>query len=138
MASIVENPIIAIYERWLNDMVAIGAITAEQQGFGNNDIGASLPWIAFKPMTNYTWLQARTLDNDEGGIVVNVQIECFSERESEALQLEDYCKSVMFDMGFYSTGFNQRFRSNNVHRYISRYAMNYTGELLGTAKVITT
>lgn len=130
MADIVENPVIEIYERWLTEIVAANAITSEQQGFGNNNIGAQLPWIAFKPMTNYTWLQARDLENNECGIVINIQIECFAKKESQALTLEDECKKVMFGMGFYSTGFNQRFRENNVHRYISRYAMNYTGSLL--------
>lgn len=131
MADIVQNPIETIYERWIEEIVETGAITETQQSFGNNDIGAALPWIAFKPMTNYTWLQARTLENDEDGIIINVQIECFAKKESAALQLEDQCKQIMFNMGFYSTGFAQRFRNNNVHRYITRYAMNYTGYLLG-------
>jgi len=131
MAEIVQNPIEKIYQRWLTEIVEAGAITATQQSFGNNDIGAQLPWIAFKPMTNYTWLQVRNLENDENGIVINIQIECFASKESVALRLEDKCKEIMFGMGFYSTGFAQRFRNNNVHRYITRFAMNYTGWLLG-------
>ena len=130
MASIVDNPIQEIYERWLSEIVESGKITVKQHSFGNNDIGAELPWIAFKPMTNYAWLQARNLDNDEGGIIINIQIECFSKKESEALAMEEQCKRIMFGMGFYASGFAQRFRNNNVHRYITRFAMNYTGYLL--------
>lgn len=130
MADIVANPIEEIYTRWLNAMVERGIITANQQSFGNNDIGTKLPWIAFKPMTNYTWLQARDMENNENGIIVNIQVECFSKKESEAMRMEDECKAVMFDMGFYTTGFAQRFRNNNIHRYITRYAMYYTGYLL--------
>lgn len=130
MAEIVKNPIETIYERFIAGIVEKGDITETQQSFGNNDIGAQLPWIAFKPMTNYTWLQARDMENNENGIMVNIQIECFSTKESEAMKMEDDCKEVMFDMGFYSTGFAQRFSNNNVHRYITRYAMAYTGYLL--------
>lgn len=130
MAEIVANPIEEIYTKWLNAMVERGIITANQQSFGNNDIGTKLPWIAFKPMTNYTWLQARDMENNENGIIVNIQVECFSKKESEAMRMEDECKAVMFDMGFYTTGFAQRFRNNNIHRYITRYAMYYTGYLL--------
>ena len=130
MAEIVKNPIETIYERFIAGIVEKGDITETQQSFGNNDIGAQLPWIAFKPMTNYTWLQARDMENNECGIMINIQIECFSTKESEAMKMEDDCKEVMFDMGFYSTGFAQRFRNNNVHRYITRYAMSYTGYLL--------
>lgn len=130
MADIVANPIEEIYTKWLNAMVERGIITANQQSFGNNDIGTKLPWIAFKPMTNYTWLQARDMENNENGIIVNIQVECFSKKESEAMRMEDECKAVMFDMGFYTTGFAQRFRNNNIHRYITRYAMYYTGYLL--------
>lgn len=130
MAEIVKNPIETIYERFIAGIVEKGDITETQQSFGNNDIGAQLPWIAFKPMTNYTWLQARDMENNENGIMINIQIECFSTKESEAMKMEDDCKEVMFDMGFYSTGFAQRFRNNNVHRYITRYAMAYTGYLL--------
>lgn len=130
MADIVANPIEEIYAKWLSAMVERGIITANQQSFGNNDIGTNLPWIAFKPMTNYTWLQARDMENNENGIIVNIQVECFSKKESEAMRMEDECKQVMFDMGFYTTGFAQRFRNNNIHRYITRYAMYYTGYLL--------
>ena len=130
MAEIVKNPIETIYGRFIAGIVEKGDITETQQSFGNNDIGAQLPWIAFKPMTNYTWLQARDMENNECGIMINIQIECFSTKESEAMKMEDDCKEVMFDMGFYSTGFAQRFRNNNVHRYITRYAMSYTGYLL--------
>lgn len=130
MAEIVANPIEEIYTKWLNAMVERGIITVNQQSFGNNDIGTKLPWIAFKPMTNYTWLQARDMENNENGIIVNIQVECFSKKESEAMRMEDECKQVMFDMGFYTTGFAQRFRNNNIHRYITRYAMYYTGYLL--------
>jgi len=130
MAEIVNNPIQEIYERWLNEIVEAGAITRTQQSFGNNDVGASLPWVAFKPMTNYTWLQAVDLGNNENGIIVNIQIECFAKKESQAMLLEDQCKEVMFNMGFYTTGFAQRFKNNEVHRYITRYAMYYTGILL--------
>ena len=127
---IVDNPIQDIYERWLNEIVELGAITETQQSFGNNDVGTRLPWIAFKPMTNYSWNQARDLSNNENGIIVNIQIECFAKKESDALQLEDQCKDIMFGMGFYTTGFAQRFKNNEVHRYITRYAMYYTGILL--------
>ena len=137
MAEIVKNPIETIYERFIAGIVEKGDITETQQSFGNNDIGAQLPWIAFKPMTNYTWLQARDMENNENGIMINIQIECFSTKESEAMKMEDDCKEVMFDMGFYSTGFAQRFRNNNVHRYITRYALNYTGYLLNDADYVT-
>ena len=137
MAEIVANPIITIYERFVEEIVASDLIDEEQQSFGNNDIGARLPWVAFKPMTNYTWLQARDLENNECGIIVNIQIECFSKKESQAMALEDKCKEIMFGMGFYSTGFAQRFRNNNVHRYISRFAMNYTGDLLPASEIET-
>lgn len=129
MAEIVKNPVEEIYSRFKARIVATGSITAAQMAFGSSDVGARLPWVAFKPMTNYTWIQARDLSNNECGLKVNVQIECFSKKESTAMKLEDACKQVMFDMGFDSSGFNQRFKNNNIHRYISRYELNYTGEL---------
>ena len=130
MAEITNNPIIEIYERFKTELVEADAIPAENISFGKSDVGAILPWISFKPMTNYTWLQARDLSNNECGIIVNVQIECFAKKESVAMNLEDETKKVLFNMGFYSTGFAQRFKNNEVHRYIGRYDLRYTGSLL--------
>ena len=129
MAEIVQNPIPMIFERFKERLIEGGIVTASQMSFGSSDVGAKLPWIAFKPMTNYTWLQARDLSNNECGLRVNIQIECFSKKESQAMGLEDAVKQIMFDIGFDSSGFNQRFKNNNVHRYISRYELTYTGEL---------
>lgn len=129
MAEITANPIVDIYERFVSDLVADGVITADLISFGKSDVGAVLPWISFKPMTNYTWLQSRDMSNNENGIIVNVQVECFAKKESVAMQLEDATKQVLFNMGFYSTGFAQRFKNNEVHRYIGRYDLRYTGEL---------
>lgn len=130
MADITANPIIEIYERFKAELVEADVIGAENISFGKSDVGAVLPWISFKPMTNYTWLQARDLSNNECGIIVNVQIECFAKKESVAMNLEDETKKVLFNMGFYSTGFAQRFKNNEVHRYIGRYDLRYTGSLL--------
>lgn len=129
MADILQNPIEGIWQRFQDELVAKEVIATSQMSFGNSDVGARLPWIAFKPMTNYTWLQALDLCNNENGILVNIQVECFASKESQAMALEDECKAVMFGMGFYATGYAQRFKNNNVHRYISRYALSYTGEL---------
>lgn len=130
MAEITENPIIDIYERFASELVEAGVITRDKISFGKSDVGAILPWISFKPMTNYTWLQARDLANNECGIIVNIQVECFAKKESAAMRLEDETKKVLFNMGFYSTGFAQRFKNNEVHRYIGRYDLRYTGNLL--------
>lgn len=130
MAEITENPIIEIYERFKTELVGANVIPAKNISFGKSDVGAILPWISFKPMTNYTWLQARDLSNNECGIIVNVQVECFAKKESAAMNLEDETKKVLFNMGFYSTGFAQRFKNNEVHRYIGRYDLRYTGNLL--------
>lgn len=130
MAEITNNPIIEIYERFKAELVEADAIPAENISFGKSDVGAILPWISFKPMTNYTWLQARDLSNNECGIIVNVQVECFAKKESVAMRLEDETKKVLFNMGFYSTGFAQRFKNNEVHRYIGRYDLRYTGSLM--------
>lgn len=130
MAEIIQNPIEEIYERFVDECVEKEIIDEQNISFGKSDVGAVLPWIAFKPMTNYTWLQARDLSNNEGGIIVNIQIECFAKKESSAMNLEDATKQVMFDMGFCSNGFAQRFKNNEVHRYIGRYDLRYTGELL--------
>ncbi len=130
MATITENPIEEIYGRFKSECVSKGIIDADRISFGKSDVGSKLPWIAFKPMTNYTWLQARDLSNNEPGIIVNVQIECFAKKESTAMKLEDQTKQIMFNMGFYSVGFAQRFKNNEVHRYIARYDLRYTGELL--------
>lgn len=130
MAEITENPIIDIYERFVSELVEAGVITSDKISFGKSDVGAILPWISFKPMTNYTWLQARDLANNECGIIVNIQVECFAKKESAAMKLEDETKKVLFNMGFYSTGFAQRFKNNEVHRYIGRYDLRYTGNLL--------
>ncbi len=130
MATIIENPIEQIYARFKTKFVATGHITSAQIAFGSSDVGAKLPWIAFKPMTNYTWLQSLDLCNNEGGTLVNVQVECFAKTESKALHLEDDVRLIMANMGFNSSGFNQRFKNNNVHRYVSRYELRYTGELL--------
>lgn len=130
MAEITENPIVEIYERFKSKLVDANVIPAKNISFGKSDVGAILPWISFKPMTNYTWLQARDLSNNECGIIVNVQVECFAKKESAAMNLEDETKKVLFNMGFYSTGFAQRFKNNEVHRYIGRYDLRYTGNLL--------
>lgn len=130
MATITENPITEIYERFKQELVDANVIPANNISFGKSDVGAILPWISFKPMTNYTWIQARDLSNNECGIIVNVQIECFAKKESVAMNLEDETKKVLFNMGFYSTGFAQRFKNNEVHRYIGRYDLRYTGNLL--------
>lgn len=130
MAEITENPIVEIYERFKSELVDANVIPAKNISFGKSDVGAILPWISFKPMTNYTWLQARDLSNNECGIIVNVQVECFAKKESTAMNLEDETKKVLFNMGFYSTGFAQRFKNNEVHRYIGRYDLRYTGSLL--------
>lgn len=130
MATITENPITEIYERFKQELVDANVIPANNISFGKSDVGAILPWISFKPMTNYTWIQARDLSNNECGIIVNVQIECFAKKESAAMNLEDETKKVLFNMGFYSTGFAQRFKNNEVHRYLGRYDLRYTGSLL--------
>lgn len=130
MATITENPITEIYERFKQELVDANVIPANNISFGKSDVGAILPWISFKPMTNYTWIQARDLSNNECGIIVDVQIECFAKKESAAMNLEDETKKVLFNMGFYSTGFAQRFKNNEVHRYIGRYGLRYTGSLL--------
>ena len=130
MATITENPITEIYERFKQELVDANVIPANNISFGKSDVGAILPWISFKPMTNYTWIQARDLSNNECGIIVNVQIECFAKKESVAMNLEDETKKVLFNMGFYSTGFAQRFKNNEVNRYIGRYDLRYTGSLL--------
>lgn len=130
MATITENPITEIYERFKQELVDANVIPANNISFGKSDVGAILPWISFKPMTNYTWIQARDLSNNECGIIVNIQIECFAKKESAAMNLEDETKRVLFNMGFYSTGFAQRFKNNEVHRYIGRYDLRYTGSLL--------
>ena len=103
MATITENPITEIYERFKQELVDANVIPANNISFGKSDVGAVLPWISFKPMTNYTWIQARDLSNNECGIIVNVQIECFAKKESVAMNLEDETKKVLFNMGFYST-----------------------------------
>lgn len=135
MAEITENPIVEIYGRFVSELVDANVIAKECISFGKSDVGARLPWIAFKPMTNYTWLQARDLSNNEAGIIVNVQVECFAKKESTAMKLEDVTKQVLFNMGFYSTGFAQRFKNNEVHRYIGRYDLRYTGELLDLSEM---
>lgn len=129
MASIVQNPIEQIYERFRNRVLEQELVTADQMSFGSSDVGSKMPWIAFKPMTNYSWLQATDLSNNECGILINIQIECFAKKESTSMHLEDACKQIMFDMGFRSSGFAHRFKNNNVHRYISRFEMPYTGTL---------
>ena len=129
MAEIVQNPIPIIFERFKAKVLEQNLVPLAQMSFGSSDVGARMPWIAFKPMTNYTWLQARDLSNNECGLRVNIQIECFAKKESQAMNLEDAVKQIMFDMGFDSSGFNQRFKNNDVHRYISRYELTYTGEL---------
>ena len=130
MATILDNPIEEIYGRFVSECVNNNIISADSISFGKSDVGARLPWVAFKPMTNYTWLQARDLSNNEAGIIVNVQVECFATVESVAMRLEDATKQIMFNMGFYSVGFAQRFKNNEVHRYIARYDLPYTGSLL--------
>lgn len=129
MAEIVQNPIPQIFERFRTKVLEQQLVPTAQLSFGSSDVGSRMPWIAFKPMTNYTWLQARDLSNNECGLRVNIQIECFAKKESRAMQLEDACKAVMFNMGFDSSGFNQRFKNNQIHRYISRYELTYTGEI---------
>ena len=129
MATITENPIEEIYGRFVNECVSNNVISAENISFGKSDVGARLPWVSFKPMTNYTWLQARDMSNNEPGIIVNVQVECFAKKESVALNLEDETKAILFNMGFYSNGFNQRFKENQLHRYIARYTLQYTGDI---------
>lgn len=129
MAEIVQNPIPQIFERFRTKVLEQQLVPTAQLSFGSSDVGSRMPWIAFKPMTNYTWLQARDLSNNECGLRVNIQIECFAKKESQAMNLEDSVKQIMFDMGFDSSGFNQRFKNNEVHRYISRYELTYTGEL---------
>ena len=129
MAEIVQNPIPQIFECFKTKVLEQQLVPTAQLSFGSSDVGSRMPWIAFKPMTNYTWLQARDLSNNECGLRVNIQIECFAKKESQAMNLEDSVKQIMFDMGFDSSGFNQRFKNNEVHRYISRYELTYTGEL---------
>lgn len=129
MAEIVRNPIADIWERFRTEVLELELVPEKQLSFGNADANSVMPWIAFKPMTNYTWLQARDLSNNEGGIIVNLQIECFAKTESRAMEMEDACKQILFNMGFYANGFAQRFHNNQVYRYIARYALNYTGEL---------
>lgn len=129
MAEIVQNPIPQIFERFRTKVLEQQLVPTAQLSFGSSDVGSRMQWIAFKPMTNYTWLQARDLSNNECGLRVNIQIECFAKKESQAMGLEDSVKQIMFDMGFDSSGFNQRFKNNEVHRYISRYELTYTGEL---------
>ena len=129
MAEILRNPINEIYERFKQAIDESEILPVENVSFGKSDVGARLPWVAFKPMTNYTWLQARDLSNNECGILLNLQIECFAKKESVALNLEDETKAILFNMGFYSNGFNQRFKENQLHRYIARYALQYTGDI---------
>lgn len=129
MAEIIENPIQEIYERFKSELSSNNIIDADLISFGDSDVGARIPWIAFKPMTNYSWLQATDLSNNECGILVNLQIEAYAKKESVALALEDASKAVLFNMGFISTGFNKRFKNNEVHRYVARYALRYTGAL---------
>ena len=138
MAEIVANPVEEIYGRFRTRLVASGAVTQSQIAFGSNDVGAKLPWVAFKAMTNYTLLRARDMCNNENAILVNVQVECFAKKESTAMRLEDTCKRVMFNMGFDSSGFNQRFKNNSIHRYISRYELTYTGDLIDLDDTVTT
>lgn len=130
MATILENPIEEIYVRFKSEMNDGGLITSDRISFGKSDVGADIPWVAFKPMTNYTWTQALDLQNNENGILINLQIETFAKKESLAMELEDEAKRVLFNMGFYSIGFNQRFKSHEIHRYIARYALRYTGEIV--------
>lgn len=135
MATIIQNPIEEIYGRFVTECVEKNVISASNISFGKSDVGAVLPWVAFKPMTNYTWIQARDLSNNENAIIVNLQIECFAKTESKAMKLEDETKQILFNMGFYSTGFAQRFKNNEVHRYIGRYDLRYTGELLDLSEL---
>lgn len=135
MADIIQNPIEEIYGRFVSECVENDIIDASKISFGKSDVGAVLPWVAFKPMTNYTWIQARDLSNNENAIIVNVQIECFAKTESKAMKLEDETKQILFNMGFYSVGFAQRFKNNEVHRYIGRYDLRYTGELLDLSEL---
>ena len=74
MAEILENPIEEIYERFCAELIEGNVVDANAISFGKSDVGAILPWIAFKPMTNYTWTQARDLSNNENGILINLQI----------------------------------------------------------------
>lgn len=135
MADIIQNPIEEIYGRFVSECVEKNIIDASSISFGKSDVGAVLPWVAFKPMTNYTWIQARDLSNNENAIIVNLQIECFARTESKAMKLEDETKQILFNMGFYSVGFAQRFKNNEVHRYIGRYDLRYTGELLDLSEL---
>lgn len=135
MATIIQNPIEEIYGRFVTECVEKNVISASNISFGKSDVGAVLPWVAFKPMTNYTWIQARDLSNNENAIIVNVQVECFAKTESKAMKLEDDTKQILFNMGFYSTGFAQRFKNNEIHRYIGRYDLRYTGELLDLSEL---
>ena len=135
MATIIQNPIEEIYGRFVTECVEKNVISASNISFGKSDVGAVLPWVAFKPMTNYTWIQARDLSNNENAIIVNLQIECFAKTESKAMKLEDETKQILFNMGFYSVGFAQRFKNNEVHRYIGRYDLRYTGELLDLSEL---
>lgn len=135
MADIIQNPIEEIYGRFVSECVEKNIIDASKISLGKSDVGAVLPWVAFKPMTNYTWIQARDLSNNENAIIVNLQIECFARTESRAMQLEDETKQILFNMGFYSVGFAQRFKNNEVHRYIGRYDLRYTGELLDLSEL---
>lgn len=129
MAEILRNPIDEIYERFKQAIDDNDVLPVENVSFGKSDVGARLPWVAFKPMTNYTWLQARDLSNNECGILINLQIECFAKKESVALNLEDETKAILFNMGFYANGFNQRFKENQLYRYIARYTLQYTGDI---------
>lgn len=133
MAEILTNPIEEIYGRFCTELVNTGYVTATQISFGKSDVGAEIPWVSFKPMTNYTWTQLLDLSNNENGIIVNVQVECFAKKETTAMNMEDATKQILFNMGFYSTGFNQRFKNNSVHRYIARYALRYVGEVYDLA-----
>ncbi len=129
MAEILRNPINDIYERFKQAIAESDVLPVENVSFGKSDVGARMPWVAFKPMTNYTWLQARDLSNNECGVLLNLQIECFAKKESVAMNLEDETKAILFNMGFYSNGFNQRFKENQLHRYIARYTLQYTGDI---------
>lgn len=129
MAEILRNPINDIYERFKQAIATSEVLPVENVSFGKSDVGARMPWVAFKPMTNYTWSQARDLSNNECGVLLNLQIECFAKKESVALNLEDETKAILFNMGFYSNGFNQRFKENQLYRYIARYTLQYTGDI---------
>ena len=75
MAETLRNPINEIYERFKQAIDDNEILPVENVSFGKSDVGARLPWVAFKPMTNYTWLQARDLSNNECGVLINLQIE---------------------------------------------------------------